>query len=239
MSESPAWTPGTLRGVANVLGDTESGLTGRQIAELLARLRIADVAPSAAKRDRLVEAFINRQNSDRSAKRIITFITTAMEPAVYRDHPELFTLRQDRLNEVLTFAGLRVTDQGKVGRGAASTTLDEASRHASSLRAELQRRRTHDQVLAYCTIELLKKNNFHAQLKASKSVFDRLRHMTGADGDGAGLVDEVLALGQSGTPRIAINALRTQTEKDEQKGFANLIKASPAFTATRSLTTHG
>jgi uncharacterized protein (TIGR02391 family) len=33
-----------------------------------------------------------------------------------------------------------------------------------------------------------------------------------------------LALGQSGTPRISISPLQSLTERDEQKGFANLIK---------------
>lgn len=48
--------------------------------------------------------------------------------------------------------------------------------------------------------------------------------MTGAPGDGAALVDAALALGKSGTPMLAINALQTQTEKDEQSGLAILIK---------------
>lgn len=48
--------------------------------------------------------------------------------------------------------------------------------------------------------------------------------MTGAPGDGAALVDAALALGKSGTPILAVNSLRTQTEKDEQTGLVNLIK---------------
>jgi uncharacterized protein (TIGR02391 family) len=70
----------------------------------------------------------------------------------------------------------------------------------------------------------LVKNAFHAQLEAAKSVFDKLRDRTGLSGDGAGLVDAALALGKAGTPRLAINQLATQTERDEQSGFANLIK---------------
>ena len=33
-----------------------------------------------------------------------------------------------------------------------------------------------------------------------------------------------LSLGRTGTPRLAINSLATQTEKDEQSGLANLVK---------------
>ena len=54
------------------------------------------------------------------------------------------------MRSVLTFVGLRVEDTGKVHRGPRSSTLDEASRNATSLRAELRRRDTHDEVLRYC-----------------------------------------------------------------------------------------
>lgn len=79
-------------------------------------------------------------------------------------------------------------------------------------------------MLRYCTVELLKKNNFHASLEATKSVFERVRQMSGLSGDGATLIDAALSLGKSGAPIIAINDLASQTDRDEQTGFANLIK---------------
>lgn len=220
----PPWTYPVLKAVADVLADTSDGLTGREIGDLLLRLRMEDPIPTATKRDRLAEAFVARQNKDQSSKRIITFIVTAMEPVRYRSNPELFALRQDRLNEHLAFVGLRVNDKGQVARGAQAQTLDEASRVATSIREELLRRKTHPEVLKYCSVEILKKAHFHACLEATKSVFDRLRALTGAAGDGAALVDASLALGKSGVPMLAINSLITQTERDEQTGLANLLK---------------
>lgn len=220
----PPWSYATLKEVAAVLADTEDGLTGKEIGDLLARLKISDPLPGATKRDRLTEAFVARQNKDGSSQRIITFIVHAMEPVKYRDRPDLFTLRQDRLNERIAFVGLYVNDKGQVARGVQAQTLDEATRIATSIRDELQRRRTHPEVLRYCSIEVLKRAHFHACLEATKSIFDRLRNLTGASGDGAALVDAALALGKSGTPMLAINSLRTQTEKDEQTGLANLVK---------------
>jgi uncharacterized protein (TIGR02391 family) len=79
-------------------------------------------------------------------------------------------------------------------------------------------------VLRYCTVELLKKNNFHASLEATKSVFERVRQISGLSADGAALIDAALSLGKSGTPVIAINGLVSHTDRDEQTGFANLIK---------------
>lgn len=219
-----SWPYSVLQSVAAVLGDTSDGLTGREIGDLLARLRMEDPAPTAAKRDRLTEAFVARQNKDQSPRRVITFIVSAMAPVRYRDRLELFTLRQDRLNERLAFVGLRVNDDGQVARGAKVVTLDEATRVATSLRDELKRRGTHPEVLRYCSVEVLKKAYLHACLEATKSIFDRLRRLTGATRDGARLVDDALALGKSGLPGLAINSLETQSEKDEQTGLANVVK---------------
>ena len=101
--------------------------------------------------------------------RIITFITHAMNPANYIGRPELFTLRQDQLDEVLTFVGLRVEDTGKVHRGPGPPPWTRHCATPPHLRAELRRRDTHGEVLRYCTVELLKKNNFHASLEATKA----------------------------------------------------------------------
>lgn len=209
------WSYPVLKAIADVLADTSDGLTGREIGDLLFRLRMEDPIPTATKRDRLAEAFVARQNKDESSKRIITFIVTVMEPVRYRTQPELFTYRQDRLNEHLAFVGLRVNDEGRVAKGAVARTLDEASRLATSIRDELHRRKCHPEVLRYCSIEVLQKAYFHACLEATESIFDRLRSLTGASGDGAALVDAGLALGKSGVPMLAINSLRTQTERDE------------------------
>ncbi|SFW92034.1 TIGR02391 family protein [Amycolatopsis australiensis] len=218
------WDSQAIEGVADVLGETRTGLSGPQIGSLLAELRIPDPLDGHTKRLRLRVALQNRQDRDGASNCIIAFITKAMAPVRYRDNPGLRTLRQDALNEVLVYEGLRVNDEGKIARGPKATTLSQAAQHANNLRNELRRRSTHPDVLLYCTAELLMKNSFHARLEATKSVFDKIRALTGLSGDGASLVDAALALGRTGTPRLAINSLATQTEKDEQTGLANLIK---------------
>lgn len=218
------WPEHVVEGVADVLGETETGLSGSQIGLLLERSRVEDVAPGVTKRHRLREALLFRQDRDGAANCVIRFITEAMQPVRYRESPGLFSARQDALNEVLVFIGLRLNDEGKLQRGAKAETLSEAARHANSLRAELRRRGVHPEVLRYCSSEVLERNPFHAALEAAKSVPDRLRSLTGVSGDGAALIDATLALGQRGTPRLAINGLTTDSERDEQSGFATLCK---------------
>ncbi|HLG68489.1 MAG TPA: TIGR02391 family protein [Acidimicrobiales bacterium] len=218
------WPGHVVEGIADVLGETTTGLSGSEIARLLERSKIADVAPGVTKRHRLRMALLARQVQDQAANCVIRFVTEAMEPVRYRETPGLFSARQDALNEVLVFQGLRINDEGKVARGARADTLSEAAHHANSLRAELRRRGVHAEVVRYCSQEVLERNAFHAALEAAKSVPDRLRSMTGERGDGAALVDATLALGRTGTPRVAINGLTTDTERDEQNGFATLCK---------------
>ena len=57
--QSP-WKYPVLKAIADVLADTSDGLTGREIGDLLLRLRMDDPIPTATKRDRLAEAFVAR-----------------------------------------------------------------------------------------------------------------------------------------------------------------------------------
>lgn len=82
-------------------------------------------------------------------------------------------------------------------------------------------RGVHEDVLRFCRSELLVDNYFHATLEAVKSIADKLRSRTGLDDDGATLVDRVFGGDQ---PMLVINQFTTKSERDEQKGFGNLLK---------------
>lgn len=213
-----------IRGVADVLGDTEEGLSGSQIDQVLQQIRVPNVTPKITKRHRIFNALADHQNRHRNGKSLVAFVNKAMAPVRYRNDQALHARRMAELNEVLVYAGLAVNDKGEIVRlkGGAAFTLDEAARRAGSIRSELRRRGTHRRVLDYCTDELLQKRNFHAMLEASKSIPARLREMTGAQGDGAGLADAMLAPGNG--PSLAINNATSETDKAEQAGFNNLVK---------------
>jgi uncharacterized protein (TIGR02391 family) len=72
--------------------------------------------------------------------------------------------------------------------------------------------------------ELLVDNYFHAVFGATKSVAEELRQKTGLDSDGSQPVDEALGIGNAGSPRLAFNSLRTESERNEHSGLMNLIK---------------
>lgn len=217
------WSSGVLEQVARVLGDSCTGLTNDEITRLLPAVGLEDPG-SGTKWKRLAQAFNDSQIATGSATRVLRFIKRAMDPAGYVGQSDAFTTRQDGLNEVLAFVGLRITDKGEAAYGARAATLDEAAQLAESLRAELRRRNTHANVLCYCEVELLRKSSFHATSEAAKGVFQRLRQMSGFGSDGADLVDAAVMPGRTNSPIVRINAYDSETCESEQRGFGLLLK---------------
>lgn len=222
-----------LRAIADALGDTSEGLSGSEIAHLLATARMIDTDPAITKRDRLYNAFAHHQNSHLDWTHIQAFIRFAMKPERYLRDQHRFEPLRLRLNQALSFAGFAVDETGTLVMVEVARTLTEAQRRAAELRADLELRRVHPDVLRFCRDELLNDNYFHAVLEATKSVAEKLRGKTGLSDDGAVLVDRALG---GDLPMWAINPLTSETDKSEQKGFANLVKG--LFGMFRNTTAH-
>jgi hypothetical protein len=144
-----------LEAIAAALGDTSDGLTGSEIAHLLATCSIADVDPTLTKRHRLYNAFVKEQNQRQDRTRILGFIRHSMKPARFVKFPERFESRRTQLNEALAFAGLAVDASGTLAAVEQARTLSEAQRRAQELRADLTTRGVHPDVLRFCREELL------------------------------------------------------------------------------------
>jgi uncharacterized protein (TIGR02391 family) len=164
----------------------------------------------------------------------LKLIAAVMNPLRFSSQAQFDECRA-QINEKLLFSGLRVREDGKVGREArAATTVAEAQQRADDLRAELKRRDVHPDVLRFCRAELLQQNYFHAVLEASKSIADTVRTKTGEKGDGTALVDTTCSINSG--PRIAFNNLGTEWERSEQTGIAMLMKG--LFSTFRNPTAH-
>src|SRR3546814_10333182 len=82
------------------------------------------------------------------------------------------------------------------------------------LRADLEGRGVHADVLKFCRAELLADDYFHAVQEAVKSVADKMRSRTGLTDDGASLVDRALG---GEPPLLAINARTTGSQRRDRK----------------------
>lgn len=225
-----------LQKICDILGDTDTGLTGSEIGQLLNNSRIDDPAPGFTKRYRLFEALSKRQESDSCANNIVAFIQSAMNPVRYVDSQKSFELRRDRLNKALAFAGFTLGEDGKLHYTDVVHTLSEAEQRANHLRKQLSDRNVHTDVLRFCRAELLQDNYFHAVFEATKSVADKIRQKSGLKSDGSQLVDEAFSFAQSRYPRLAFNSLQTDTERSEHKGLMNMMKG--LFGTFRNVTAH-
>jgi len=134
---------------------------------------------------------------------------------------------------VLAFSGIEYGSDGEFRQREAARTLDEAERRVRTIQAKFQGRRVHPEVLKYCRVELMQDNYFHAVFEAAKGLAERIREMSEVELDGAALVDAVFSIER---PLLAINSLRTETEKSEHKGFAMLLKG--CFSAVRNPLAH-
>lgn len=148
-----------LEAIASALGDTSDGLTGAEIEYFLASSRISDPGPMT-KRIRIYNAFVGSQNTKKNRTNILEFIRLAMKPVRYSREPHRYEPMRARLNQALAFAGLVVDQSGELKTADIAQTLPEAQRRARELRADLEGRGVHPDVLKFCRAELLAENYF-------------------------------------------------------------------------------
>jgi uncharacterized protein (TIGR02391 family) len=233
MARLPCFNSAQLEAACKVLGDTDNGLKGTEIGQILQEISVPDLDPSLTKWKRLFNALAEAQNKHQVGNHLVLFVNKAMAPAKYINAPQKFNWLQDSLNVALAFVGYAVSDEGKVIHTSRETTVQGARARAGRLRTVLEGRGTHDEVLKYCKAELLEENYFHAVLEAVKGIAERIRKMSGLVSDGAELVNQALS---TKSPILALNSLKTETELSEQRGIATLLVG--IFSAIRNPTAH-
>jgi uncharacterized protein (TIGR02391 family) len=216
----PIFGPGELEAIADILGNTDAGLTGSEIDHCLRQARITTTDPTMTKRKKLYNALADRHNQDRHGGAVLQFIRCAMDPARYAGQRAVFEERRAALNVPLAFVGLELGEDGRFFKKTRARTLSEAEERANRLRKRLEDRGVHSDVLRFCTAELVAENYFHAVLEATKSVAEKLRDRTGLRGDGAALAADALG---GDDPLLRINAFRSDPERGEQRGFVSLL----------------
>jgi hypothetical protein len=189
MEKIPPFSAQHLEAACKVLANTERGLTGSEIAYLLQDCRLEDVSPEMTKWKRLFNALIKAQNTHKVGNHLIMFVNRALNPVSYARDKEKLSWRRSELNVVLSFSGFSVREDGKVIRTQAETTLKGARARAGALRAALEDRGAHSEILKYCRAELVDENYFHAVLEAIKGIAERIRIISGLTTDGAELVN--------------------------------------------------
>jgi uncharacterized protein (TIGR02391 family) len=230
MSAVPSLPEGQIEALARLLGECGSGT---DISRVLSDRRLEDASGESTKWRRLYSIFLESQKQHQCANRVLDFIQSFLIPARFVGRSAEFEAHLQELNTILAFSGLEYGQDGKFRQREAAQTLDEAERRVRTIRAKFQGRRIHPEVLKYCRTELLQDNYFHAVFESTKGLAQRIRDLSGISADGTALVDRVFSIER---PLLAINTLRTDTEKTEHKGFAALLKG--CFGAVRNPLAH-
>jgi uncharacterized protein (TIGR02391 family) len=219
--------------ILNQLARTVADMvTHPRVSKVLAECCIAEDGGNP-KWERLERAWSQQQSKDGCGNAVIRCVQLIMQPVEFVNRQGDFHRYRDSVNRILAFAGISIGDDGVPRRVTVARNIDEAQRRVDSLRSKLDQRSIHPDVYRFCKAELLKDNYFHATLEASKSVAEKLRNKSGLTSDGAEIVDSALS---GSAPLLAINTLQTETERSEQRGFANLLKG--IFGTFRNVTAH-
>lgn len=194
-------------------------LTHSKITDILALCNIPQ-AEGTNKSDRIYYAFKSIQNRNGCGNNVIDFIQKTITPKRYDDNKQ-FELERAAINEKLLYEGYEINEKGEILQCKKAQTITEAKERSRKIKYKIRGMKIHSEIIKYCDEEWLNEDYFHAMEEVAKSVFDRLRKMTGIQQDGGSLVTACFSLGQSGIPVLALNKLETESEQSEQKGFMN------------------
>ena len=218
MNVVDAFPDGVIESLAQVMGDCG---TGSEIDRVLDSCGLKDHSGESTKWRRLNWVFHESQRQYKYANGVLGFVKALIEPVRFVHRREESETHREKLNVTLAFVGLEYGADGEFKKRRQVRTLTEAEARANTIQATFKGRRIHPEVLKYCRSELMHDDSFHAILEATKGLAERIREMSGIEGDGALLVDRTFSIKN---PVLAFYTLQTETEKSEHIGFATLLK---------------
>src|SRR5260370_40491114 len=113
MAVIPKLDEANLQAICDILGTTDTGLTGSKIGQYLREGGCPDPTPQITKRSRFYAALLEKQNTDRCANNVLNFITYVMNPVRHVGSRNYFETERAKLNSVLAFSGLSLGEDGQ------------------------------------------------------------------------------------------------------------------------------
>jgi uncharacterized protein (TIGR02391 family) len=233
MMKFPQLSAAQVESICRAVANTDNGLTGSEIGTMLSELGIDDPDPSNTKWRRLYGAVVARANLTKSTNIVPHVLDYVFDPARGLLDPDRYRWMMSQVNQTLMLSGVSVRDDGRFHAVSRATSVSEVQRRTDALREKLQKRSAHPRVMACCTEELLADDYFHAVHEAAKSLCDHVREISGLDEDGSRLMDIAFS---TKSPYVAINGLRTESERSEQNGLKELLKG--VVSMVRNTTAH-
>lgn len=211
------FTDTNLEASCKIIGEC---LSSSEIDRLLEQCGIANITPTGTKWKRLFACFADYQNKNKESNQILRFIQKALSPELYVERKNEFEENRRRINQQLSFLGYELGENGKLRITPKASTIDDARIRAIDLKQILEERNAHPRVIKYCKAELLNNNYFHAVFEAAKGLIKLIQELSGSSFDGNNLIEYVFS---DKNPVMIINSMQSQSERDEHRGFRNLL----------------
>lgn len=227
MNKQALIPPSILECISKVLGDTHEGYTNPEIVDNLQLRSIDDPYKDVAitKWRRLYYAFVNYQNTKGCSNNIYLFIRDYFSPNRFVNDLAKFNDQRESVNLQLRFCGFEITNRGTISKVKNATTIIEAQSRAESFKQKLHNQNAHAAIIQYAKAELLTNDYFHAVLEAVKGLYQRIRNYTGSNLDGSKLIQAAFY----NDPAILINQFISQSDKDEHRGFSDVLQGLNAL----------
>ncbi len=224
-----------IKAICDIVAHTSQGLTKSQLTTLLGQCRICVVDDGSSrsqlgytiglnKREWLYNCLVTEINKSHSFCKIISFLQTALNPALYTsiDSRQKYRYLVEETNKVLLFAGLSIDQSGQLVEVSQAQTLTEVDQRVNHLKKALYDRAIHSEVQKYCVEDYLRADYYDAVLEATKGLAERVRQISGLTTDGGTLFQTAFS---KNDPYIFFNAMKTDSERSEYTGLKELLEA--------------
>lgn len=216
--------------ISRIIGDV---LTCLKLTDIFLKMNINDISGESTKWKRINGTFSRITSEDGTSDSFFEFLKIALSPINFVNNEDKFEKSRLGINQILAFSGLELDKNGEYKSIACATTIEEVKNRLSNLKFKLERYNVHPIILEYCNDELVNKDYFHLVFEANKSLCEKIRNLTHLTSDGSKLTDEVFSTNQ---PYLTLNSLQTDSEKNQQKGLALMLKG--IFSMVRNVTAH-
>lgn len=208
----------SIETISRIIG---SIMTGSTISRMFETLNIKDNSNHSTKWRRLDYVMRESQYLFNCGNKIIEIIQYVFHPtSSWFDNSNNYKSLINEINKCISFYGYELREDGKIYEIESSITRTQANERYDLLKSKLTERNIHPQILKFCTQDIVNEDYFSIIFEASKSIYDRIRDMTGITLDGNKLIYNCFDLNY---PIIIFNSLKNDTEINLYNGLKNIL----------------
>jgi len=203
-----------LEAIAQIIGDRYKG---SEITELFKKAGFPEIVHDGSTKWRFVYAELqDLQKQDYGPHNIAKIIEKLCDPQEYFGNADNYALIVDSINEIVSFYGLKVSENGKIFfDSSVSPKLKSSQKIAEKIFDE---RNYHLEVRKHGQKLFVEEKYFHAVFECCKAFEKYVKEKSNIDKHGSKLMSNALSL--SGP--LKLNTQTTETEKNEQNGIMHL-----------------